>query len=111
MQGCYYEESLTGQWYESPNRKPRITTLDSYFDFVGFRKHRVASNEVIGWSADPPLNADGDDLSSVEIQIQIFADRRNWHNVTCKTRDKAQLEKSRISCRCRHKETAESISL
>ena len=48
-------------------------------------------------------------MISDETQIQIFAD---WQiNVTSKTRDKGQQEKSRISCRCRAKETADRQKL
>ena len=43
--------------------KPRIATVDSCSDLVGSHQHDVASNEVIGWSTDHPLNADGDYLS------------------------------------------------
>ena len=44
-------------------------------------------------------------MTSNETQIQIRLCR--LANVTCKTRDKGQLEKSSISCRCRVKETAD----
>ena len=64
IQGWYYlgVESLTEQRHGSPDRKPRIAILDSFFNLVESRHHGVASNEVISWSADHPLNADGDDL-------------------------------------------------
>ena len=49
-----------------------------------------------------PLYADGDDLrwNSNPNPCQLA-------NVTSKTRDKGQWEKSRISCHCRDKETAD----
>ena len=37
--------------------------------------------------------------------------KKKMANVTCKTRDKGQLEKSRISCRCRDKVTADRHKL
>ena len=48
-------------------------------------------------------------MTSDETQIEIFAD--HVANVTCKTRDKGQREKSRISCRCSAKETADRQNL
>ena len=91
----------TTTWY-SPNWKPRIATVDSCFDLVGSRQHVVASNDVISWSAHHPLNADGDDL-----RWNSNPNFCRLANVTCKTRDKGQQEKTRISCHCRHKETAD----
>ena len=94
--------------WQSPNWKPRIATVDSCFDLVKSRQHGVASNKVISWSTDHPypLNADGDGF------------RWNWNpnfrrlaNVICKTHDKGQQEKSRISYRCRSKEYAERQKL
>ena len=60
-----------------------------------------------GWlTFTNPLNADGDDprWNSNPNPCQLA-------NVTCKTRDKGQLEKSRISCHCRDKETANRVSI
>ena len=81
--------------------------MDSCFDRVGSRQHGVASNEVICWSTDHSIftyliNTDGDDLrwNSILNPCQLA-------NATCKTLDKGQLEKSRISCRCRNKEIAD----
>ena len=80
------------------NWKPRIATVHSCFDLVGSRQHGVASNEVISWSTDHPhpLNTDGDDLRQIETYSNAFFCR--LANVTYKTRDKGQQEKSRISC-------------
>ena len=36
------------------------STVDSCFDLVESRQHVLASNEVIGWATDHPLNADSD---------------------------------------------------
>ena len=61
LQCWYYVKSSTGQRHDNnPNWKPRITIADSRFDLVGSRQHGVASSEVISWSTDHPLDADGD---------------------------------------------------
>ena len=73
------------------------------FDLVESRQHGVASNKVISLSTDHsyPLNADGNDL-----RWNSNPNLCRLANVTCKTRDKGQHEKFRISCCCRDKETA-----
>ena len=81
------------------------------------------SNQLIDWSSIPgqprfqdfvlgtrlipgacpyPLNADGDDL-----RWNSNPNLCRLANATCKTRDKGQKRKSRISCRCRDKETVD----
>ena len=45
----------------------------------------------------------------MKLKSNFFADYVS--NVTCKTRDKGQREKSRISCRCSTKETADRRNL
>ena len=101
MQGWYYVESLTGQRHDRvQTAKPRIATVDSCFDLVGSCQHGVAS--YMKYLAGR--------------LISIYSHFRRWNSnpnfcqladVTCKTRDKGQQEKSRISCRCRDKETAD----
>ena len=51
---------------------------------------RCGSNEVISWSTTHRLNSDGDDLRWNSIFCSLA-------HVTCKTHDKGQQEKSRIS--------------
>ena len=98
-----YEESLTGQRHDRVQTESQIATVDSCFDLVGSRQHGVASYMKLSIYS---LNADDDDLRGT--QIQIFA---NWPMSHAKTRDKGQQEKSRISCRCRDKETADRHKL
>ena len=71
--------------------KPTIATVDSCFDLVRSHQYGIASYEVFSWSTDIHILTKMV-TTSVETQIQT--------NVTCKTRDMGQLEKSRISCHC-----------
>ena len=66
--------------------------MDSCFDLAGSHQHGVASNKVISWSTDHPLNTDGDDLrGNSNLNVLKLA------NVTCKACDKEQQEKFGIS--------------
>ena len=78
------KRSDQGQRHESPNWKPRIATVDSFFDLVGSRQHGVAS--YMKYSTGRlisiySLDADGDDL-------RWNTNPNFWQlaNVTCKTR-------------------------
>ena len=97
------------QWYndagqgQSPNGKPKFVTVD----LVGSRQHGVASNKLIGW-----INRSSTKCRRWWLQMEPSWSDPNLcrlANVTCKTRDKEQLEKSRISCRSRDKETVDSL--
>ena len=98
-----YEESLTGQRHDRVQTESQIATVDSCFDLVGSRQHGVASYMKLSIYS---LNADDDDLrgNSNPNLCQLA-------NVTCENADKGQQEKSRISCRCRDKETADRHKL
>ena len=69
------------------------TTVDSFFDLVGSRQHGVASYEIFSWSADIHILTKMV-MTSDETQMPNPC---QLANVTCKTRDKGQLEKSRLS--------------
>ena len=109
MQGWYYVESLTGQRHDRVQTESQITTVNNCFDLVGPLQHGVASCEVLSWSTD---------IHKTHYMQMMMTFRWNSNpnpcqlaNVTCKTRDKGQKEKSRISCRCRDKETADRHKL
>ena len=83
------------------------TTVDSFFDLVGSRQHGVASYEIFSWSADIHILTKMV-MTSDETQMPNPC---QLANVTSKTRDKGQLEKSRISCRYRNRLTADRHKL
>ena len=56
-----------------------IKLIAKNFDLVGCRQHGVASNEVIGWSTDHLLNADGDDLGG----RNRIGRREKWPKQSC----------------------------
>ena len=105
MQGWYCVESLTGQRHDRvQTERQELQPWTAVSTLLGL----VSKVQQVGkLSADRliihyPLNADDDDLrwNSNPNRCQLAI-------VICKTRDKGQLEKSRISCCCRDKETAD----
>ena len=110
MQGWYYVENLTGQRHDRvQTERQELQPWTAVSTLLGLVcQHGVTSYEVINWSTDYPypLNADGDDL-----RWNSNSNFCRLANVTCKARDKGQQEKSRISCRCHDKETADRLKL
>ena len=109
MQGWYYIECLTGQRHdrvqtESQELQPwtAVSNLLSLISTV----LQAMKYSVVRLLSTYSLNAEGDDLrwNSNPNFCQLA-------NITCETRDKGQKEKSRISCRCRDKETADRHKL
>ena len=93
MQGWYYIEHLTRQRHdrvqtESRQLQPWTTASPCTYRVS---HHGVASNEVIGWSTDQPLNAENDDL-----RWNSNSDFSRLVNVTSKTRKKGQQIKPNL---------------
>ena len=61
VQGWYYVESLTRQRHDRVQTESQELQQWTAVSTLGSPQHGVASNEVISWSTDHPLNADGDD--------------------------------------------------
>ena len=76
MRGCMILHWLKAQrdndMVKSPNWNPRIATVDSWFDLVESRQHGVASNKIINWSINHPLNANGDENLQCIYSIYIL---------------------------------------
>ena len=87
------------QQHDRVQTDSHITTVDSCFDFVGSLQHGVASCEVFSWSTD---------IHKPQTQNPNLC---QLANVTCKTCDKGQQEKSRITYRCHDKEPADRHKL
>ena len=107
MQGWYCVKSLTGQWHDRVRTEPTFATVDSCFDLVWSHQYGIASYGVFSWSTDIHILTEMV-MTSDETQIQIIC---QLANVTCKARDKGQLEKYRISCHCGVKESADRHKL
>ena len=63
--------------------------MDSWFDLVGSRQHGVASNEVICWLADHPLNALQMAMTSHETQSRIWQIFTDWPTSNAKRETKS----------------------